>query len=153
MSMELWQEEDYPKFKVGVVRVACEVAQKQKIEEKIHAYGIEKGKSVILSYFDRCRFYGVDVKQSTYKNLNAYLKREAARGALIQCSSGRGSYLSFVFPKKELERMVDEVIENMIFSLILLPRKTSQSAVIVHKTHSLGPSEIMIPFEPLSIKE
>lgn len=113
MSMGLWEKEDYPKFKVGVVRVACEIAQKQKIEERIYAYGIEKAKSVILSYFDRCHFYGVDVKQSLYKNLNAYLKREAARGALIQCNSGRGSYLSFVFPKKELERMIDEVIENL----------------------------------------
>lgn len=118
MSMELWQKEDYPKIKIGGIRKACECEQKKKIDDIIYALGIEKGKKAILSYFDRASFYAKNVRQFLYKNLNSYLKSEAKRGALITCSSGRGSYLSFVFPKKELERMIDEVIETMVDSVV-----------------------------------
>jgi hypothetical protein len=118
MSMELWEKEDYPKIKIGVIRFACKLAQKRRIRERIEYFGIEEGKKTMLSYFDRASFYAVDVEQFLYKNLNAYLHKEAERGALIKCSSGRGSYLSFVFPKKELERMIDEVIETMVESAV-----------------------------------
>jgi|GEM_PF-4275218 len=113
MSMELWQKENYPKIKMGVVRDACEFEQKRIIKGFIDRNGIEKGKSAILSYFDKASFYALNVDQVRYKDLNAYLTREAERGSLIKCSSGRGSYLSFVFPKKELERMIDEVVETI----------------------------------------
>jgi len=144
MSMELWQKEDYPKIKMGVVRDACEDEQKKRIRARIEYFGIEEGKRTILSYFDRAQFCAVKVKQTQYKNLNSYLHKEAERGALIKCSSGRGSYLSFVFPKKELERMIDEVIDELTaYYTSTSHGKGEIPTVTIHKTHSLGPSETL----------
>lgn len=108
MSTELWIKQDYPKIKNGVVRVACEQAQKEVLKKRL-AVGITK-EMILASYFDHNAFYAYNVEQVTYKSLTQYLQREAYKGALIKCSYGRGSYAKYIFPKKEIERMVDEIL-------------------------------------------
>lgn len=113
--MNNWSIENYPQIKNECVRVACIDAQKRSIRGRLQSNyertkDYQNGKEYLLSYFDNCPFYGYSVKQSGYKNLTMHLNNEAKRGSILKLHRGSGSYARYVFPKKELEKMIDEVI-------------------------------------------
>ena len=90
---------------------ACVEAQKEAIANRLDGKSYNT-KEKMLAYFDHVPFYGHAVVQSQYKRLTVVLNRLASKGLLIKLDKGAGSYSKYTFPKEDLEKMIDEVIES-----------------------------------------
>ncbi|MDD3596994.1 hypothetical protein [Sulfuricurvum sp.] len=111
-----WEMTSIPKIDNEKIEAACKSAQLLSIQEKAERfkeYDNDWIRNYILGYYDTCTFYAHQVNQSEFKNLTSYLNRQAAKGAIIKCHTGAGSYARYVFPKSILSSMIDEILQKL----------------------------------------